>query len=1127
MKRTITHFIALVMTALYSHATTPATREEVQEMLRTGEVRELPYSSSYLSNQDSGMEVKYNHNQTTSSRINDRRTAKSAFRLAPRGTSIYGYCFYSDVPWEEGGYYGLYEVMPSGLELKWHDPLNVQSQYYQMQGGYLQSDRIYGYIVQSIWGGIFQLNFGSVDFATGEPSELVPLDPFNGPLYARFIYSASEDMIYGFGAHPQQNGYVLMKTDPDTPGEAEVVSALAEKTQMPASICYNEMENAIYGVDCDGWFVRFSLDGVRTPLFQLTNFDARFTLFGGLVYSPLEKVYYWSFVRENNDISGLAIINPEEQSVELVQTYEDCSQFSYLLTTDTEPVNEITPACPLIERISFPEGATSGQVTYMLPTHYTAGSEITGELEIYTGIDGEYSLFGNGQPGERIEVTYNNLSNDRHVFGCYVIKDGEQSKTMVDGRFIGNDTPYSPNNVTLTSNEVSWEPVGGIGINGGYVSTSDLEYVVRIDGAEAGRTKESSLAITLPSDRPYAAYRAEVFASSNGKTSAPGVSAPVASGLPMNLPLSLTPTEAESELCSVDDTNRDGITWQYSRDALRISFSAPGVPQDDWLFLPPVKIQDPAKLYNFEFEVTAGSEYGPDEALEVFIGKSANPDGMTQKVINEFRPIPDWERIQSFVKVEEEGVYYIGFHCISAPDQNGVAVRHILLDDNDIYPDSPSKVEITKAIAADKGALEATVSFRFPTKTISGEDIPASTIMEGIVIGQNTASVSGAPGQEVSATVNTCQGDNELTAYASINGKNGQSSYVSVYTGVEVPALVRNLTCTAAKDMMSITLNWEAPLVGEYGGYIDPAAVTYNILIGNSSTGGFPELYQSGLTETTFSYTCEPGAIQDLYQFAVVAVNVAGDNGYYTSVSDILGMPWELPLEEDFEDGLKYTPWNVLYNSDGGKVSGSLYALGEIESGFDNPENVALVLMARRDGANCRLTGPRFTTKETSAAYVEMELFTGFFSTDYTIYAVCSSSPESIIKLGYVSGMHEGMGMTDVIYQLPEAMLNNDWVQIYIDCSFETNTNYGIIDSFKAVPGVSAVSSVKSKSGAVSASDGSIIIEGFAGKDAIIYAVNGVQIAEMQRCADKTVIPVQPGVYIVAIDDMRMKVSAR
>lgn len=219
-----------------------------------------------------------------------------------------------------------------------------------------------------------------------------------------------------------------------------------------------------------------------------------------------------------------------------------------------------------------------------------------------------------------------------------------------------------------------------------------------------------------------------------------------------------------------------------------------------------------------------------------------------------YRP-EDSNLSKSIVNITEDGDYYIGIRSWfgSGGSSNLLKVAELKLEE---YINYPQKVKEPKAVAAANGALEATLTWTWPTKNKDNSDITGTLgariyrftsnsrdelYQEENVIATVTGGVAGQPGTFIDNATNSSQAvpsAGEYYYYIAPFNDEGENSEVSsstitkeVWIGEDVKPL--NPIRPAAKaEGNDVILTWEAHKSGEWGsnnGWIDETQLKYKI----------------------------------------------------------------------------------------------------------------------------------------------------------------------------------------------------------------------------------------------------------------------------------------------------------
>jgi hypothetical protein len=135
---------------------------------------------------------------------------------------------------------------------------------------------------------------------------------------------------------------------------------------------------------------------------------------------------------------------------------------------------------------------------------------------------------------------------------------------------------------------------------------------------------------------------------------------------------------------AVVDANSDGVKWvsstgttQSSPNKLSIGYSAVGVPMDDWYFTRGLNLTG-GSSYHVTFRYRTVSGTAP-ERLEVKYGTSPTAAGMTSDALFS---VVDYSLAvyitgAGIMTVPTSGIYYVGWHCFSQPDEYGIYIDNI------------------------------------------------------------------------------------------------------------------------------------------------------------------------------------------------------------------------------------------------------------------------------------------------------------------------------------------------------------------------------------------------------------------------------------------------------------------
>lgn len=1055
-------------------------------------------------------------------------------RVTSGGTNLYGYLNYSKT---YSRYQGWYKFLPDNLELQWRDPLfTYDNGYGELETSWVKDNKLCGFDNWYQYGYLWGQTYYELDLTTGEVTETIDDEDclYDGGIFLSAAYDPEENVVYGYASdeyEAEESTTGLFQKTAEYPFGYTVIKEIgkADYNTQCLAMCYNPIDKGLYGITLNFDLVKIDkATGNQTKIAHLNTTAGQYVT--GMTFSTVENKFYWNPAYGDTD-SAVVTIDPKAGEIATVISFSEGGDSFGVLAELGSSVTGDSPLRPTVESVDFASGATSGTVTFKMPVALTDGTAIEDEINWYAKLDGANYSNGTSTAGSEVKVTYSNLAPKEHTFSMYVEVNGEPSAEAFASAYVGFDTPAAPANVILEKDNIHWSAVK-TGVHGGVIDTENLEYEVFLNGESVGTTKRTVLRMEVGKGKPLQQYQASVVAKTGNLSSTAGTSNKLVAGDPWELPVDVVASQQTFELMTV--INVDGEeenTWEVdpNRDPEAFySGQADNGRGDDWLILPAINFPDADKYYSFYITCMRVARVYDDAHLEVCYGEFPDPTSMEGNVIiPDFVPQSrDYATFSNpLFKVPEAGTYYIGLHASTGKDMCGVMVHEIRIEDNNVSPESPAAVSNLAATPGANGALEATVSFTMPTTTIGGVALDANAELVAHVVGNTTADVTGKPGEALSATVGTVQGTNNISVTVSYDGKSGDKSVVEVYTGVNIPGLVKNMTAEVSADMMSVTMKWDAPDAYTSGGYVDPATVDYYLITFDAAGDLVADLAGTGITE--YTYTLPAGAAQDYYKVGIEARNAAGTSDRYMAFEAIMGTPYGLPMADDFEEEqLKQSPW-VQYGQS--NVDWFLYPINKIATEWKDMNGVALCAVGDENAVDESTVGmPRFSTKGQNEVKLTVKAWTGEQSTE-TSFLVADygmSQAEVLGSLPYSASDSMDMWKT-VEFVLPSAYLDKDWVQIAIKSNFGPDHNFTIIDEIEIAGDNVGVIGVINGEGSIFAGKGCVCIRGFENKNVAIYTVDGKAVASFRLDSPETTVELESGIYIVKAGNRTAKLYVR
>ena len=1062
-----------------------------------------------------------------------------AGRTMAGGTTLYGFVSDWELNPEEWWrpYRGVYEISEYGdLEKVYPDPLLPANA--KLSAAFLLDGYLYGYAESypdenDNWG---DRCFAKVDFETGQVVEKVPATP--GTTASSLAYNPEEGYFYYCTFDNR-----LCRATITNPAEVEEIKVFADSKQNLISIAWCPDARKFYGVTVGHQFVTMDTRGNITKVADIPSRGSHATYKAGLVWAPNEELFYWNYQGKSGTSSIYSITR--EGVFNLECSLENNACLDWLVTPD-ERFIPVAPESPVIDSLVFADAATSGTLTFTLPTDMQNGNPLPDEGVDWTVmLDGEPYKLGKDKPGSQVTVQLTDIETGNHEFGVYVTLDVFSCDPVFRRIWIGNDTPLAPTRVSLTKKAVTWEaPTGGI--HGGYVDLNALSYEVVIrniygNDVFTGTTTGTSLEYTLEDPENLSYYTAYVTASCAGLSSSTASSAGIVMGDYLVPPVYLTPTQDEFRLMTVVDNNSDGNSWAWRPNYDGSLYSGASQvdikPMNDYIFLPAMSFGSTERIYELTFDTSAASPTFVEEYLDVVLAVSPDYDGVIESLVDRTKVpcsfdrlgnvLSDWTHLDSSFKVPEAGIYYIGFHCSSASQMNGILVRNIMVNDGGVLSASPAAPTGVSATAAAQGVLEATVSFTFPTETVEGEPIPAGTALQATVSsGVASAEISGIPGGEAVVTLGTAQGDNEIVVVVTNpEGLNSPRGVTRVYTGQVVAEHVTNLRGVISDDMLQFALYWDAPTEGVGGGYIDPADITYNVYYYDAlATPSNWIPLSKGQRETFYEFHPEE---QDYWRLAIEAVNPAGASSM-VSGSAWAGPAYKLPFEETFTSPTPYyetKPWRII--TDQHHADWGFDYLYQIDPTLYGEDNMKIAMRCSgAEGTDGVVAMPRFSTEGVEAAHVTLDVYTGPRAAETRILGYTTADREHSYVVATLP-RNEADGISKVTFDLPDFLLGQPWVQLLIEAFVDSDTSYFAMTGVNIDRGAGVSAVAGDASGYVAGVEGAVSFIGLDGAAATVATPDGRTVASGTVKGDNARWYLDPGVYVVTAGTVNAKILVK
>ncbi len=365
---------------------------------------------------------------------------------------------------------------------------------------------------------------------------------------------------------------------------------------------------------------------------------------------------------------------------------------------------------------------------------------------------------------------------------------------------------------------------------------------------------------------------------------------------------------------SIVDNNLDGYSWQYDEKNKLVKFYTlyAADRNNDWLVTPAINLgADDIYTLTFSLGTNCNRESIASEELTVTIGTNEAVSQNTTVLFSDDNIRNFWNgkmrTVTVTLPIEEDGAYYICFHCTSPSSSYCIYLDDIKIEQNGSH-DAPAAPEDFKVTPGAKGALNATATMKAPATDAAGNPLKS---IDNIALYRNDYKVdeviNPTPGAAISLTdPNPANGMHTYRAVATSNGLEGSKAETSVWVGIDSPKEVTGVVAAEQSDG-SIILTWDTPL-SVNGGYVADDVLTYTVVRYDATT----ETTVGTLSgKRTLTDRIEGSAdVQNHVYYSVTASTTAGTSKEALSNSVFAGPAYPLPFAESFaECRLKCSPW--------------------------------------------------------------------------------------------------------------------------------------------------------------------------------------------------------------------------
>lgn len=634
-------------------------------------------------------------------------------------------------------------------------------------------------------------------------------------------YDVTSDVIYSVQYNQDLTGLNMAKWNPAIK-MFETIAPWPNNFQ-PLTLGFTP-DGTMYCVGADGNFYQLDKEtGDARAIGALGYMPTMYVQ--GMGYEPSSGCFLWMAVTQQG--SGIYAINPYDASTTLVQELTKNEQATTVFFKDnTAPAAAPAGASDLA--FNFDGGATSGTITFTVPTTTYGGGVLTGNVTMSVWLDGEpIANQVSVAPGSAQQFSQE-VENDNHY--VYVLFENEGGFSPVSSlyTYAGYDTPLPVTNVNLTVTDgvshLTWDAPAG-GVNGGYLD--NVTYmVIRMPGSEVvgqGLT-ECEFSETLPTKMERYFYIVVPF-NGDGKRGDDAYSNGVLTGSAFEVPYfddfsDVSTRDLWTIVNNNDDRSQWGseYTWQFNDYSGCWGMSTGSYAlgegldaHDDYLISPGITIEKGISYalivnmrntfanYKERASLLIGTDPTDISTFTVLASDDAYDTGGTTT---------PWEA--DFL-VEESGTYYFAVRAYTSREDNASSIFVYSMAVNRLgRSTAPAEVTDLTITPDEAGEMIADVTFTVPTTQLDGAsltgDLTASVYRDGVepAVAQFPVAVGG----NASWTDNTVEGVGVHTYTVAISNESGEGKRVSAeaFIGVYTPTYT-NTFDTEADARFFYTVN--------------------------------------------------------------------------------------------------------------------------------------------------------------------------------------------------------------------------------------------------------------------------------------------------------------------------------
>lgn len=745
-------------------------------------------------------------------------------------------------------------------------------------------------------------------------------------------YDPTTGMIYGCFSNADASDYEFSMMDPKTK-ELTMINneSLSGMKRLVCIACNSQGE--LYGVDLNGDLYQIDKETGETTLIGPTDITPSNYL-QAATFDPNTGKMYWAAV-DADEYSYLCELNLETGTATVLGEFADGEEFAGLYIPE-KPKSDKVPAEAQNTALNFEGDALTGNISFSIPDKTYGGEALSGNVNYTVKVNDAEAAKGTAAPGATVKEDITAVAG-LNKFDIVLSNDEGESPMTRIRKWIGPDSPKAVTDLNVKIDNfvstVTWTaPTEGL--NEGYVNPDEIEYtIVRNPGniTVAENHKGNTFTETIP-EADFTGYTYTVTPSYKGLTGESKTSDLILFGNSFAVPYYEDFSDSSHfEYFKTYDNNNDDWTWtrieEENNNQMRFIYTKDG---DDWLVSPAIALKGDR---NYKLSVNIerlNRKCKPylEGNLDIYAG--TGDDYTKYKKIDMDSVSVDTDTwitlIQGIITPEGDGDYHIAFYAGGPEDAFYLGLTDFGIVENHMLA-APAEVTGLSIKAGEKGALKSDITFKAPQTTIEGKTLAA---IEGIDVYRDdklVKTLTAQPGENISYVDEDgmAAGFHTYKIVPRNDKGEGTETYDTLYVGTDIAEAPANVK--ARVNLNEMTLTWDIPENGVNGGYIDPEAITYDIIDSDGNE------IATGVKDNTYKFSVDQSGSQHAVQYGVIPVSAGGKGQNGASNIIILGEEYTLPFQENFAEGFAaYNMWWTLSNSNADYES---YIIDEISSDDD------------------------------------------------------------------------------------------------------------------------------------------------------------------------------------------------